>query len=64
MTIISGDTGFVGSSLCSLFHERSVSFLAIDNFSYGYRENIPKEWRFLEMDIGNSEIENYLHVLK
>jgi nucleoside-diphosphate-sugar epimerase len=58
--IITGAAGFIGSSLCSLFHERDVAFLAIDNFSYGYRENISKEWRFLEMDIGDSAIEKYI----
>jgi nucleoside-diphosphate-sugar epimerase len=60
MIIITGAAGFIGSSLCSLLYEREIPFLAIDDFSYGYRENISTKWRFLEMDIGNPEIINYI----
>ena len=58
--IVTGAAGFIGSSLCSLLHEQSIPFLAIDNFSYGYRENISKEWPFLEMDVVDSAIEKYI----
>lgn len=58
--IITGAAGFIGSSLCSRLHQHSIPFLAVDNFSYGYRENIDKEWRFLEIDIGDMEMEKYI----
>lgn len=58
--IVTGAAGFIGSSLCSLLHEQSIPFLAIDNFSYGYRENISKEWPFIEMDVVDSDIEKYI----
>ena len=62
--IITGAAGFIGSSLCEYFQKNNITHLGIDNFSYGYKDNIYKNndplFNFIELDICDESIVNYI----
>lgn len=58
--LITGVAGFIGSNLARrLLKEGRYEIIGIDNLSYGVKENIPKDIKFILDDIRNPKIENY-----
>lgn len=62
--IVTGAGGFIGSSLCEYFQKNNIAHLGIDNFSYGYKDNVYKNnvllFNFIECDICEQKIEEYI----
>ena len=38
--VVTGAAGFIGSSLCEYLQSHSIEHIGIDNFAYGYRDNV------------------------
>jgi nucleoside-diphosphate-sugar epimerase len=46
--IVTGGAGFIGSNLCEELQKQNWDFTVIDDFSTGFKENLPKNTnRFL-----------------
>ena len=62
--IVTGAAGFIGSSLCEYFQKSNINHLGIDDFSYGYKENVYNGnvplFSFIEMNICDQAIENLI----
>lgn len=51
--LVTGGAGFVGSVLCHRLVASGQTVTVVDDLSNGRRENVPKEARFLEMDLAD-----------
>jgi len=58
--IVTGGAGFIGSHLSRRLIENGWEVIVIDNLSTGFKENIPKEAEFLELDLSR---DNFLRNL-
>jgi UDP-glucose 4-epimerase len=55
--LITGVAGFIGSNLAKHFlKNKSILVYGIDNFSTGYKSNIPKGVRFIKGDLSDKKI--------
>ncbi len=52
-----GGAGFIGSNLADAYLAEGHKVTVIDNLSSGKRENVPRDARFIEMDITDSALE-------
>jgi UDP-glucose 4-epimerase len=63
MILITGAAGFIGSAIAHSLNNSGFKTLTIDNFSTGYRSNLPKETILIEGDCGDpetiSQLQNY-----
>ncbi len=53
--IVTGGAGFIGGHTSNALTSRGDEVLVIDNLSSGKRENVPKDARFVEIDIRSPE---------
>lgn len=51
--LVTGGAGFIGAALSRELVRRGDDVVVADNLSTGYRENIPKDASFVEMDISD-----------
>ena len=63
--VVTGAAGFIGSSLCEYLQSHGIEHIGIDNFAYGYRDNVfdsegsPK-FNFTEMDACSADMCNVI----
>lgn len=61
--LITGVAGFIGSKLAAkLLENKKFVIYGIDNFSTGYKYNIPKNVKFIKGDLSNPKILNNLKI--
>lgn len=54
--VVTGAAGFIGAAVAHALIQRGDKVIAIDNLSTGFRNNIPKEARFIEGDCQNQDV--------
>lgn len=55
--LITGIAGFIGSNVAKkLLKEKNIAVYGIDNFSSGYKNNIPKDAKFIKGDLSDKKI--------
>ena len=58
--LVTGVAGFLGSHLADTLIEQGFQVVGIDNLVGGYKDNVPKECEFYEVDLSNLDlIEKY-----
>jgi len=53
---ITGGAGFIGSNVADKYIELGHEVIIIDNLSLGFKENIPAQAKFYELDINDTKI--------
>ena len=51
--LVTGGAGFIGSALARALIARGTDVVVADDLSTGYRENVPPEATFVELDLGD-----------
>ena len=54
-SLITGGAGFIGSSIADKLLELGHDIVIVDDLSTGQLQNIPKEAKFVALDIGQSD---------
>ena len=54
--LITGVAGFMGSHLADSFLDKGYAVIGIDNLIGGYKENVPKQVEFHEVDLDNLDL--------
>jgi UDP-glucose 4-epimerase len=54
--LITGVAGLLGSRMAEYLLERGYNVIGVDDLSGGYKENIPDQVEFFEMDVLSDEI--------
>ncbi len=57
--LVTGGAGFIGSHLIRRLLAEGEDAVALDNLSYGLRENLPAEARFVQMDIQDDRLTDF-----
>ncbi len=52
--LVSGAAGFIGSKICQKLLQKKYDVIGIDNFSTGKVKNIPKDIKFIKMDLSRN----------
>ena len=58
--LITGVAGFIGSNLANFLLRKGHSVTGIDNLAYGVIEQVPKNVDFIQADIRDLNIKDYL----
>ena len=58
--LVTGGAGFIGSHLADAYLAAGFSVTVLDNLSSGRRENVPRQARFVQADIGSPEARDLL----
>jgi UDP-glucose 4-epimerase len=62
--LVTGGAGFIGSAIAKKLVEEKHEVYILDNLSTGYKENIPKNTKFIEGDFSNDLIISQLKNIK
>jgi len=62
--LVTGGAGFIGSHVADAYLAAGHEVVIVDNLFTGRRENIPPAARFVEMDIGAPEVEDFFQAEK
>lgn len=54
--LVTGGAGFIGSHLMRRLTEHGIEAVALDNFSFGRRENLPAEAEVIEADVLSDDL--------
>lgn len=53
--LVTGGAGFIGSALAHALLARGDRVVVVDSLSTGYRDNVPEDAEFIEMDVADRE---------
>lgn len=58
--LVTGGAGYIGSHTVKALLEAGHEVIVLDNFSRGHKDAIPKQVKFVELDIADAQVESLL----